>query len=43
MAALGLALAFLILGLGFWMLVYLFGFLVPYWITMSLMKKDKKD
>ncbi|MFZ5554699.1 MAG: hypothetical protein ACOZCO_16405 [Bacteroidota bacterium] len=43
MAALGLALAFCILGLGFWMLVYLAGYLIPYWVTMSFFKKEKKD
>jgi hypothetical protein len=43
MAVLGILFFLFIMGLGFWMLIFLFGFAVPYWATMALMgcKKDK--
>jgi hypothetical protein len=42
MAAIGLVLFFLIFGLGFWMLVYLFGVAVPLWITWAVKDAMKR-
>lgn len=50
MASLGLAL-FLVIGLmAFWVLVFLMGFIIPYWVTIGAMQMlrpkrllDKKD
>ena len=42
MATLGLILFFCIAGLGFWMLVYLFGVAIPYWITLAVKESWKK-
>jgi hypothetical protein len=42
MAVLGLIFFFCIFGLGFWMLVYLFGVAVPYWITLAVKDAMKK-
>ena len=35
MSFLGLALFLLIGGMAFWMLVFLMGFILPYWITLG--------
>ncbi len=38
MTVLGIVLFFLIGGMAFWMLLFLLGFAVPYWITLGLMQ-----
>lgn len=45
MAVLGVLFFLFIMGLGFWMLIFLFGFAVPYWATMALLggKKDNNN
>lgn len=42
MATLGLILFFCIMGLGFWMLIYLFGVAIPLWITLAVKDAMKK-
>lgn len=39
MSFLGLALFLLIGGMAFWMLVFLLGFAVPYWITLGALQQ----
>jgi hypothetical protein len=38
MAALGVLFFLCIAGLAFWMLLFLLGFVVPFWITLGLME-----
>lgn len=42
MAVLGLIFFFCIFGLGFWMLISLFGIFIPYWITLAIKESFKK-
>jgi hypothetical protein len=39
----GILLFLFIFGLGFWMLIFLFGIMVPYWITKAIMGGNKED
>lgn len=39
MNGLGLATFFLIGGMAFWMLVFLLGFVVPFWISLGIFAK----
>ena len=38
MTVLGIVIFFLIGGMAFWMLLFLLGFAVPYWITLGLLE-----
>jgi len=39
MSVFGIVLFLLIGGMAFWMLVFLMGFIVPYWITLGVFDK----
>ena len=39
MSTFGIVLFLLIGGMAFWLLVFLLGFAVPYWITLGVMEK----
>ena len=41
MSAVGIVIFILIGGMAFWLLVFLLGFAVPYWITLGMMEKLK--
>ena len=42
MSAFGIVIFLLIGGMAFWLLVFLLGFAVPYWITLGMMEKLKQ-
>jgi hypothetical protein len=39
MSILGIVLFLLIAGMAFWMLLFLLGFVVPYWITLGIFEQ----
>ncbi|MEJ6776510.1 MAG: hypothetical protein QNK85_04215 [Crocinitomicaceae bacterium] len=39
MSILGIVIFLLIGGMAFWMLLFLLGFIVPYWITLGVFEK----
>jgi hypothetical protein len=39
MSILGIVLFLLIGGMAFWMLLFLMGFILPYWITLGIFEK----
>jgi hypothetical protein len=39
MSSFGIVLFFLILGMAFWLLFFLLGFIVPYWITLGVFEQ----
>jgi hypothetical protein len=39
MSVFGIVLFLLIAGMAFWMLLFLLGFIVPFWITMGIFEK----
>lgn len=41
MSTLGIVIFLLIGGMAFWMLLFLLGFIVPYWITLGVFEKMK--
>ncbi len=40
-SVLGIVIFLLILGMAFWMLFFLMGFILPYWITLGLFEQLK--
>ena len=41
MSILGIVIFLLITGMAFWMLLFLLGFIVPFWITLGVFEKMK--
>ncbi len=41
MSSFGIVLFLLILGMAFWMLIYLMGFILPFWITLGIFEQLK--
>jgi hypothetical protein len=39
MSTFGIVLFLLIAGMAFWMLIFLMGFILPYWITLGLFEQ----
>jgi len=39
MSILGIVIFLLIIGMAFWMLIFLLGFIVPFWITLGVFEK----